>query len=51
MLILGQSCAPQMVLNGGLDGGKLVIGLCLRPGVALGIRLCAVAELFPFKWA
>lgn len=49
MLILGQSCAPQMVLNGGLGGGKLVIGLCLRPGVALGIRLCAVVELFPLQ--
>lgn len=37
-----------MVLNGGLVGGKLVIGLCLRPGVELGIRLCAVVELFFF---
>lgn len=40
-----------MVLNWGLGKGRLVIGLCLRPGVELAIRICAVVEPFPFKRA
>ena len=38
-----------MVLNGGLGAGKLVRGLRPRPGVELGIRLCAAVELFPLQ--
>lgn len=40
-----------MVLNGRLVGVKLVTGPCLRPALELGISLCAVLEVFSFKWA